>query len=151
MFMTRFPFGSTRKVQDARGISRAVPVAVRFAWESFSRRQRWGLLASAVFVGFCLFGFAYNLNFSIRNPPPYATGLLRWLGPSVWLFISAVQVANVWSVLTRAKDAPETATALMACGLCPACVYPISSLPIDNDGCTICPECGAAWRLANRM
>ena len=86
MFMTRFPFGSARKVQDARGISRAVPVALRFAWESFSRRQRWGLLASAVFLGFCLFGFAYSLNFSIRNPPPYATGLLRWLGPSVWIF-----------------------------------------------------------------
>jgi len=35
---------------------------------------------------------------------------------------------------------------------CPSCGYELTGLPLDkeiNDGCTICPECGAAWRRVN--
>lgn len=30
---------------------------------------------------------------------------------------------------------------------CPACAYRLSGLPLESDGCTVCPECGAAWRF----
>ncbi|MBY0112663.1 MAG: hypothetical protein K2Y21_07570 [Phycisphaerales bacterium] len=30
--------------------------------------------------------------------------------------------------------------------LCGACRYPMAHAA-DPDGCTVCPECGAAWRL----
>ncbi len=30
---------------------------------------------------------------------------------------------------------------------CPACDYNLRSLPMEHDGCTVCPECGAAWRM----
>lgn len=33
-------------------------------------------------------------------------------------------------------------------GRCPACQYSIASLEPSSDGCTVCPECGGAWRLA---
>lgn len=33
-------------------------------------------------------------------------------------------------------------------GRCPACTYDIGGLRVESDGCTVCPECGAAWRLA---
>lgn len=33
-------------------------------------------------------------------------------------------------------------------GRCPACQYSLASLEPATDGCTVCPECGAAWRLA---
>lgn len=32
-------------------------------------------------------------------------------------------------------------------GRCQACDYDLTSLSADPDGCTTCPECGAAWRL----
>lgn len=32
-------------------------------------------------------------------------------------------------------------------GRCGACAHPIASLSSQTDGCTVCPECGAAWRL----
>ncbi len=32
-------------------------------------------------------------------------------------------------------------------GLCAACGYALAGLASDLDGCTVCPECGAAWRL----
>jgi hypothetical protein len=32
---------------------------------------------------------------------------------------------------------------------CPHCGYDIRGLPADpEDGATVCPECGCAWRLA---
>jgi hypothetical protein len=32
--------------------------------------------------------------------------------------------------------------------LCPSCGYDLAGLEAGADGCTVCPECGAAWRLA---
>jgi hypothetical protein len=30
---------------------------------------------------------------------------------------------------------------------CPSCTYPLAAVPAQTDGRTICPECGASWRL----
>lgn len=30
---------------------------------------------------------------------------------------------------------------------CPSCSYRLRGVPPEPDGCTVCPECGAAWRL----
>ncbi len=30
---------------------------------------------------------------------------------------------------------------------CPSCAYDLSATSPDPDGCTTCPECGAAWRM----
>jgi hypothetical protein len=35
----------------------------------------------------------------------------------------------------------------VALGRCPCCNYELTQLPPEDDGCTVCPECGAAWRL----
>lgn len=32
-------------------------------------------------------------------------------------------------------------------GECPSCLYPLEGLKAEMDGCIMCPECGAAWRL----
>jgi hypothetical protein len=37
---------------------------------------------------------------------------------------------------------------LLEHGWCGACGYPLQGLPVGNDGCVVCPECGAAWRRA---
>lgn len=49
---------------------------------------------------------------------------------------------NVMYVRWRAR-------AIVAIGRCPSCGYELSQLPIEADGCVICPECGAAWRRAS--
>jgi hypothetical protein len=30
---------------------------------------------------------------------------------------------------------------------CPACAFSLQAAHAGKDGCTVCPECGAAWRL----
>jgi len=37
-------------------------------------------------------------------------------------------------------------TSLLSNGYCPACAYRIDTVRPAPDGCTVCPECGAAWR-----
>jgi hypothetical protein len=34
----------------------------------------------------------------------------------------------------------------LSTGRCPACHDSLAALNIEPDGCTVCPECGAAWR-----
>lgn len=34
---------------------------------------------------------------------------------------------------------------------CPVCTYNLSGLECEADGCTVCPECGAAWRLPDEL
>ena len=36
---------------------------------------------------------------------------------------------------------------LVAINRCASCGYNLQKLPAAEDGCTICPECGAAWKL----
>ena len=47
------------------------------------------------------------------------------------------------------KNRTAAARAMMRTGLCPACAYQIHDIEPDPDGCTVCPECGAAWRLSD--
>jgi hypothetical protein len=37
--------------------------------------------------------------------------------------------------------------AILAEHRCPSCSYPLGELAAEGDGCTVCPECGAAWRV----
>lgn len=42
----------------------------------------------------------------------------------------------------------QRAAILMAAeGKCACCEYEIAGLPPESDDCTVCPECGAAWRV----
>jgi hypothetical protein len=41
---------------------------------------------------------------------------------------------------------PHMADWLAALGYCGSCFYPIAEITDDDDGFTLCPECGAAWR-----
>jgi len=45
------------------------------------------------------------------------------------------------------QDAQSVVRAMTRSGLCPSCAYNIQGVDPETDGCTVCPECGAAWRL----
>ena len=39
--------------------------------------------------------------------------------------------------------------ALVRLGRCAGCLYELEGLRAEGDGCCVCPECGAAWRLGS--
>lgn len=40
---------------------------------------------------------------------------------------------------------------LLRMDVCPACGHSIRNLPIAEDHCVVCPECGSAWRAGSRV
>lgn len=52
--------------------------------------------------------------------------------------------------LVRVRErryARALASAVLGTGHCPSCHYEMRGLAAASDGCTVCPECGAAWRV----
>lgn len=45
------------------------------------------------------------------------------------------------------RSADRAVAAMLESDLCPACAHGLNGLPPAPDGCTVCPECGAAWRV----
>lgn len=69
------------------------------------------------------------------------------------LFISVVVVvfALFWAVLghrLRASRCSELLSAARKYKRCPACCYDLGVCVAAADGCTVCPECGGAWKVS---
>lgn len=65
-----------------------------------------------------------------------------------------IALANVWFFIiviwTRAKQARfgRIRKIMLKYLRCPHCGYDLRKLPVDSDdGATVCPECGCAWKL----
>ena len=51
------------------------------------------------------------------------------------------------SRMLGAPSDDDIAHAMRLTQVCPACGYDLHDLKAEVDGCTVCPECGAAWRI----
>ncbi|MEM1422934.1 MAG: hypothetical protein AAGH64_02915 [Planctomycetota bacterium] len=60
--------------------------------------------------------------------------------------INAVGIVIVLTLIYRYQISAATQVYRMT-NRCAACTYDLTATPPDVDGCTQCPECGAAWRL----
>lgn len=65
-------------------------------------------------------------------------------GVVVGLLVIAVIVMIARHRMTWPSRSARDLVSRMLCG---ACGYSLDRLPADDDGCTVCPECGAAWKL----
>ena len=54
----------------------------------------------------------------------------------------------VWLRKVSWRSPMHGRNALVAADICPHCAHGIGGIPPEPDGCTVCPECGAAWRVA---
>lgn len=68
---------------------------------------------------------------------------------NLMLFVGGMLTALIW-MGRRAGVSDELAGFRLPRGECAACAHPIREIPAEADGCTVCPECGAAWRLGDR-
>lgn len=147
-------FGKSARFYDHRGratkLLGAAPVgfdgdpantgAVREARAAVRRHMSardWGCLwAVAAYVGMCLV-------LTFRN-----SGNGFELSKSLGILAVALGVpaAITWSS-ARVRGSRRIAAALLAEGLCPQCGYGIGGVPAEGDGCSVCPECSAAWRV----
>lgn len=72
------------------------------------------------------------------------------IGPWVPVLIPLLAVAPLLWKRSRGflDENPERIMlALLGEGLCAQCGYSLRGIPGGDDWCTVCPECGAAWRF----
>jgi len=80
----------------------------------------------------------------LRTVEEMLTGVALGTG---FYFFTAVVVYFAFRLWCWKWVTPEMARSTLRRGKCAACKYPVSNLPPGSDGCTVCPECGAAWKL----
>jgi hypothetical protein len=89
----------------------------------------------AWFVLWIQFGAPWLITLQL---PPLQTNILRALLPAAPL--------PLFVLLLLAVSRERTASILAAAGYCGACGTNLAGLSLSHDLCTVCPECGCAWR-----
>lgn len=125
------------RMQDAPAVANPA-AAARLAWARAEMRAgnfglRWGLVMFLCWVAFPVLD---------GNDAPAV----------VWSIALPVWLVLVWRLnrlIARRGNAKRThrvGSLLASHGLCPTCAYSLADLSPEADGCTVCPECGGAWK-----
>lgn len=148
-------------IDDARGRRVHLVGAEWLAWtraeraavsRHMSRRGMWGRISKRRLVVGIVFMLVAVL---VLAPVPalLTSGVSRWLPTGYnWLTILASiplgMVPPVVSLnVSRWAAAAPMAENFVDAGRCASCAYALDHARPDADGCTVCAECGAAWRL----
>lgn len=118
-----------------RAVRREIPRAV--VWFGWSPLMAIGLLI----VSLVLAAVSDALGWDFLN---------RVLAVVVVVLAAAVLVLS-WGVFVAIVRhiGPARTRALRHIGRCLACTYDLRELAPGDDGLTVCPECGAAWRVGS--
>ncbi|MCH7546932.1 MAG: hypothetical protein IID30_11085 [Planctomycetes bacterium] len=78
--------------------------------------------------------------------PTWFKTVLQGLFFGAYLLLWSILIFK-WRCRSLSLDRPFP-KAVLGFGHCPACLYDLQQLaPVESDGCTVCPECGGAWKL----
>lgn len=130
--------------QDDRG--RPVRL-VRFG--PSSRRGLWRLAASRPVLGVgVIAALITTVALGILHNGPAAIWLTLFTPVASLLILTLVRSGA--AVGRSIEDRPERVRAAMIrIGRCPSCRYALGGLSPADDGCTVCPECAAAWAMSS--
>jgi hypothetical protein len=68
------------------------------------------------------------------------------LGSGISVVVVAVLLV-LYSWFAGRRNDRRAIDACLSIEVCPGCGNALAGLAVEDDGCRICPECGAAWRL----
>lgn len=114
--------------QSGRGAARRIRIAVRV-----------GFAALVVMVVGALAILAFGSAAARDNLIGVATNPV---------FVAPIVAGAIvpW-IVAREQRLRRARSAMLRHRRCPGCLQSLQGLGTDADGCTCCPECGAAWRL----
>ncbi len=109
----------------------------------YSRVSGRAVLLSIGLIVLGVGAFVFMLGYGAISP----TGTPWW----VYAFIPVMAALLFVGFLFRRGDLlvrPMTIEQeTLAHGLCPSCWELLEGIPPDDDGCTMCPDCGSSWRV----
>lgn len=103
----------------------------------------WPLLL-VIFLAQCVVGMGFNVITELL-PGKVPHALQGVLVAAAILLMLAI----VFGMMLRLAEPMPTAVIEheLAEGRCPSCGYDLTRIAPEPDRCSVCPECGAAWRL----
>jgi hypothetical protein len=93
-------------------------------------------------------GVLVLVSLALREGPAVIAVTLFSPVSSTLIFVTIALL--LWTNRALVRHMVKTRVALKARGRCPACRYDIRGLEPDEDACTRCPECGAAWDMREK-
>ncbi len=138
-------FGS--RVPDARG---SLITLRRTFWWFWAKQDRKEFKSTVIYkkmqpVGF-LYGLMLALGIILSRKVAQAIGISSTLHLIV-LYSAAGTVGYLFSRRSYTPMIEWLCARRLARVECGACTFSLDGLPTEPDGCTLCPECGAAWRV----
>ena len=121
-------------------VSHEIPAAARGEIEDqiradYRANRRWKIELAIGAIGVTVF-------MGILVAPLVIPGL--GYHPAMFAMPPLVMVVFIWAGHRLLRD--RYYRVILAKGYCPSCGYRLVSARPEGDGCTVCPECGAAWR-----
>lgn len=101
--------------------------------------RNWLMPAAIIIAGVAVYAF-------IRGFSSWDGLLFGSIAVLVGMSFSSL-VVSLSSYIYVWKSAEHGRDALLASRLCPSCGYGIVGVRPEPGGCTVCPECAAAWRV----
>ena len=151
------------KLTDARGakrkqcfINQAIK-ASRLTRKELLRPKESGsfwkmlFLTGALAFVLCILFLIYTLSMLLlMNPTPSSVASFVVIEFLMAIFASFLFTGSVCGymhnkIMWRSRE--SAIRAMTRSGLCPSCGYEIRQIPPESDGCVVCPECNAAWKL----
>ncbi len=131
-------------------LNRAVPRERRFVIEIAFRRTAWSdrryvaqtVLAVAAVVVVLLVFVLSLLWATTAKSSGTVLGFGVALGP-----LAAPAVLLAMLLVGRRHVRRLFVPVMLKHACCPSCGHTLTGLTPEDDGCVVCPECGAAWRM----
>jgi|GEM_PF-856296 len=145
-----------RRIPDDRGRRVAVldPLLVKASSTAVEGVTAWRLAWARTELGAGTFGLRLLvasvllwLALSVLDETDASAGVA--VTTFVLLLIGLFVLNRLWVRSGTTRRCRRVATQLAGAGICPTCAYSIAELQAECDGCTVCPECGGAWKHAN--
>lgn len=107
----------------------------------------WILTGALVFWHLTLSGEIVELSRRMNLSLSYMVGALffaQFLGLFAFTYVVLLPIS-------RRLYARDLIATCVSHGACASCGYDLREVHPSPDGCAVCPECGAAWRLASTI
>lgn len=112
---------------------------------SASNLRRW-FLSLPAFFAVLLVALALVFAWSLTEFGPQALAFVLFSPVSSTILLVGVTALLTFRTALGSRG-ERIREGLLRAGRCPVCLYTLDDLEADTDRCTVCPECGSAWRL----
>lgn len=134
-------------MRDERGRSFLVHSDIKLAR---SEQRMFPRSAGSMFYVLTLYAVSFLVLFALfASPPAGEIGLFLWLALIGTGLVAVTVMLAIGSWIANREVYERVARSMRHGSNCPQCWYDLAGHGHEQDGCVVCPECGAAWRLGS--